>query len=124
MANQTTATEPIQLAQILSDLNSLRACVCCYPFPPTNLAILSANPTNPYTQDPSAALALVSARPNTNTTASSAPASTPESTQDTELDRAKDLLKLHYEVKEAHMRGELGRGLQEAREAVRRSMGG
>ncbi|CAA9957725.1 hypothetical protein CFE70_001275 [Pyrenophora teres f. teres 0-1] len=100
MANQTTATEPIQLAQILSDLNSLRAC------------------------DPSAALALVSARPNTNTTASSAPASTPESTQDTELDRAKDLLKLHYEVKEAHMRGELGRGLQEAREAVRRSMGG
>ncbi|KAF7567548.1 hypothetical protein PtrM4_141390 [Pyrenophora tritici-repentis] len=85
MTIQTTTTEPIQLAQILSDLNSLRAC------------------------DPSAALALVSARPNTNTNTT---APTPASTQeDTELERAKDLLKLHYEVKEAHMRGGVGEGV-------------
>ena len=30
--------------------------------------------------------------------------------QDPELKRAKDLLKYHYEVKEAHKRGEVGRG--------------
>src|SRR4051812_22470802 len=124
MANQTTATEPIQLAQILSDLNSLRACVRFHfsslrTHCQTSCVISVANPqlTHRHTlQDPSAALALVSTRPSTTTSPASAPAHT--SAQDTELDRAKDLLKLHHEVKEAHMRGELGRGLEEAREAV------
>ncbi|RMZ66599.1 Fumarylacetoacetase C-terminal [Pyrenophora seminiperda CCB06] len=99
MANQPTTTEPIQLAQILSDLNSLRAC------------------------DPSSALALVSARPNTSTSTITSSVGT-TSAQDAELNRAKDLLRLHHEVKEAHTRGELGKELEEAREAVRRSVGG
>jgi len=44
--------------------------------------------------------------------------------QDPELKRAKDLLKYHYEVKEAHKRGEVGRGLEEARSLVRKAVGG
>jgi hypothetical protein len=38
--------------------------------------------------------------------------------------RAKELLKLHYDVKERHKRGELSRGLEEARREVERVVGG
>lgn len=38
--------------------------------------------------------------------------------------RAKDLVKLHFEVKEAQRRGELSRGLEEARAMVERAVGG
>ncbi|PSN63360.1 hypothetical protein BS50DRAFT_637856 [Corynespora cassiicola Philippines] len=92
----------MQLAEILSDLVSLRVC------------------------DPAAALALVSARPTgPSTTADSKekPTSSPEE-DDADLQRAKDLLKLHYEVKEAHKRGELESGLQDARAAVEKAVGG
>ncbi|KAF1832918.1 hypothetical protein BDW02DRAFT_501826 [Decorospora gaudefroyi] len=81
------------LAEILSDLVSLRIC------------------------DPSAALSLVSAHPATSTTDQ-------EQDQDTDLARAKELVRLHYEVKEKEKRGELGRGLEGARQAVERAVGG
>jgi len=42
---------------------------------------------------------------------------------DADLKRAKDLVKLHYQVKEAHKRGQLGRGLDEARGMVARAVG-
>jgi hypothetical protein len=43
---------------------------------------------------------------------------------DADLERAKDLLKLHYDVKEKHKRGELSRGLEEARRDVARAIAG
>ncbi|EUC37432.1 hypothetical protein COCCADRAFT_22977 [Bipolaris zeicola 26-R-13] len=100
----------MQLAEILSDIVSLRVC------------------------DPAAALALVSARPDSSpstttqdTTAPAEPNTTPTTQQDEsdpDLKRAKDLLKLHFEVKEAQKRGELSRGLEEARAMVERAVGG
>lgn len=73
-------------------------------------------------QDPAAALALVSARPPQVDTSNVEQSKDEE--QDADLDRAKDLVKLHYEVKEAHKRGEIGKGLEEARSAVARAVGG
>ncbi|KAF2622705.1 hypothetical protein BU25DRAFT_494798 [Macroventuria anomochaeta] len=101
----------MQLAEILSDLVSLRPGVC----------------------DPAAALALVSARPSASSTAattttttmsSTNPSTAPDDDQDVDLQRAKELVKLHYEVRERCKRGELGRGLAEARRDVERAMGG
>lgn len=37
---------------------------------------------------------------------------------DADIQRAKSLLQLHYDVKEGHKRGELGRALEEARRMV------
>lgn len=48
----------------------------------------------------------------------------PEHEDDVDLKRAKDLLKYHYEVKEAHRLGKLNRGLEEARRSVERALGG
>ncbi|KAF2707786.1 hypothetical protein K504DRAFT_383403 [Pleomassaria siparia CBS 279.74] len=87
----------MKLAEILSDLVSLRIC------------------------DPTAALSLVTVRTKPRTAAAAAAAA---HDQDADLQRAKDLVDLHYSVKEAHRRGELGRGLVEARENVRRAVGG
>lgn len=99
----------LRLAEILSDLVSLRVC------------------------DPKAALALVSATsssaPTTNTAtntdaAAAAAATAQQDDPDPDLKRAKDLLKYHVEVKEAQRRGELSRGLEEARAMVERAVGG
>lgn len=71
-----------------------------------------------YIQDPTAALALVSARPNdteTNKTSDN---------DDADLTRAKELVKLHYDVKEKHKYGELSRGLEDARREVQKAVGG
>ncbi|EON64321.1 hypothetical protein W97_03552 [Coniosporium apollinis CBS 100218] len=92
----------MRTAEILSDLTSLRVC------------------------DPTAALALVSARPSTTT--STQASQTPEqpdalAEDDPDLARAKDLVELHYKVKVAHTGGAVDRGLMEAREAVRRAVG-
>ncbi|KAL1609345.1 hypothetical protein SLS59_001710 [Nothophoma quercina] len=100
----------MQLAEILSDLVSLRPGVC----------------------DPAAALALVSARPSASAASSSLTTNTAESTnpstssdeQDVDLQRAKQLVTLHYEVRERFKRGELSRGLAEARRDVERALGG
>ncbi|KAF2132704.1 hypothetical protein P153DRAFT_262535, partial [Dothidotthia symphoricarpi CBS 119687] len=99
----TPTTTTMQLAEILSDLVSLRVC------------------------DPTAALALVSARPpspSASTSASAAPQNPSTLAEDdADLTRAKDLVRLHYEVREAHRRGELARGLEEARRGVERVAG-
>ncbi|KAK4985132.1 hypothetical protein LTR66_008262 [Elasticomyces elasticus] len=93
----------MQIAEILSDLTSLRVC------------------------DPAAALALVSARsrPTTTTTTADAEqrAETGQEATDADLRRAKELLELHSSVKLAH-RGGVDRELEEARERVRRALGG
>lgn len=70
-------------------------------------------------QDPSAALALVSARPSNSTETTK-----PSDDDDADLTRAKELVKLHYDVKEKHKYGELSRGLEEARREVQRAVGG
>ncbi|KAF2634905.1 hypothetical protein P280DRAFT_437900 [Massarina eburnea CBS 473.64] len=88
----------LRLAEILSDLVSLRIC------------------------DPTAALALVSARLDSSSKPSDA--AVPVDEQDADLKRAKDLVELHYAVKEANRRGELGRGLAEARRAVESAVWG
>ncbi|KAJ4987355.1 hypothetical protein SVAN01_07093 [Stagonosporopsis vannaccii] len=102
----------MQLAQILSDLVSLRADVC----------------------DPAAALALVSARSSPSPSSASQP-SLPGNKQgalqeqdtdtdtDADLRRARELVHLHYAVRERCRTGELGRGLAEARRAVEEAMG-
>ncbi|KAF2118453.1 hypothetical protein BDV96DRAFT_643698 [Lophiotrema nucula] len=87
----------MRVAEILSDLTSLRVC------------------------DPAAALALVSARPSSKST-DAQDTKKPEE-EDADLKRAKDLVQLHYEVKEKQRRGELGSGLGEARRAVDRAVG-
>jgi hypothetical protein len=76
-------------------------------------------------QDPAAALALVSARPSSSSS-SSATTSEQQGAQadaDADLSRAQELVALHYEVREPCRRGELGRGLAEARSAVERALG-
>ena len=103
-----------------------------YPIHP--LPTSSSSSTNQAPQDPAAALALVSARPDSSpsTTAQGATAAAEPNTasmiqqdeSDPDLKRAKDLLKLHFEVKEAQKRGELSRGLEEARAMVERAVGG
>jgi hypothetical protein len=112
MTDQTTPS--MQLAEILSDLVSLRVCVLHFPQTPPYLRTANTN-----IQDPNAALALVSARPQR---AESPPAAIDD--QDPDLTRAKDLLKLHYDVKEKHKRGELSRGLEQARRDVERVRAG
>lgn len=70
------------------------------------------------TQDPKAALALVTGRPsNTDTVETEALARHEDSDRD--LKRAKDLLELHTTVKVAHQGG-TDKGLNDAREAVDR----
>ena len=74
-------------------------------------------------QDPSAALNLVTARPDT----SSSPSTTLEKTTtfvDPDLSRAKDIVGLHYSVRVAAQEKDLGRELVEAREKVQRALGG
>lgn len=90
----------LRLAEILSDLVSLRVC------------------------DPSAALALVSARANEGpTTGRNEKKEVQHVEEDPDIKRAKELVELHYAVKEAHRKGELGAGLEDARASVERAVG-
>lgn len=43
--------------------------------------------------------------------------------EDKDLKRARDVIELHYEVRERHRRGELGVGLEGARRAVEGAVG-
>lgn len=94
MANETQPPA-LRLAEILSDLVSLRVC------------------------DPSAALALVSERAETSSTKMEIE----NREDDVDIKRAKELVELHHAVKEAHRRGELDAGLEEARASVARAVG-
>ncbi|KAF1932439.1 uncharacterized protein M421DRAFT_2062 [Didymella exigua CBS 183.55] len=106
----------MQLAQILSDLVSLRPGVC----------------------DPAAALALVSARPSssiaTATATATANAEDGDGTAreaavdaggdvDVDLKRAEELVALHHAVREGCTSGALSSVLAEARRAVDRAVG-
>lgn len=73
----------------------------------------------------------MSARPSASgststasTTAASTEPSASSDDQDADLQRAKELVALHYDVRERCKRGELSRGLAEARRDVERAMGG
>ena len=66
-------------------------------------------------QDPNAALAMVSARPEPSTEVDGL--TNDKQADDPDLNRAKDLLELHGTVKLAHQDG-TDKGLNEAREAV------
>lgn len=91
----------MKLAEVLSDLNTLRVC------------------------DHAAAIALVSARPippSANSSSSTARVQGQRQDEDKDLQRAKDLLKLHNEVKVAHEHGRIDQGLVEARRMVREAL--
>lgn len=112
------------LSEILSDLVSLRVCVSTAPIVTSpSSPVPSHKPLLTYLQDPAAALALVSARPASSNSNPHAQATEANDDNDNDLKRAKDLLKLHYDVKEAHKRGQLSRGLEEARRDVGRAVG-
>ncbi|KAF2013221.1 hypothetical protein BU24DRAFT_410989 [Aaosphaeria arxii CBS 175.79] len=93
-SSEVQVKDHMQLAEILSDITSLRVC------------------------DPKAALALVSARPSPDHAPSEAKGTVDAAADDADLTRAKDLVELHYRLREAHKRGELSSGLEEARAAV------
>ena len=66
----------------------------------------------------------MSARPSSSTTPSTAAEpDKPAEDDDADLHRAKELVALHYDVRERYKRGELTRGLAEARGAVERALG-
>ncbi|KAF2164167.1 hypothetical protein M409DRAFT_68066 [Zasmidium cellare ATCC 36951] len=85
----------MKLAEFLSDLTSLQVC------------------------DPNAALALVSARPESSVSGDSLRPSASKDDGDVDLKRAKDLLDLHASVKLAHQDG-TDAELNTARDAVAR----
>ncbi|KAF2400481.1 hypothetical protein EJ06DRAFT_556782 [Trichodelitschia bisporula] len=93
----------MRLAEALSDLTSLRA------------------------SPPGAALALVSARPRPNASQEAQPADQLQR-EDPDLQRARDLIALHYVFKPGKAGGGGGSvdvaGLADAREGVRRAVGG
>lgn len=95
----------MQIATILSDLNSLRVCVRFSPLispqPPQLIENL---------QDHSAALALVTAKPSPSSFSSSSSSSEKEEEKDNDLRRATDLLELHYGVKMKYVRASSGAG--------------
>ncbi|XPS70373.1 hypothetical protein M3J09_002594 [Ascochyta lentis] len=105
MAQQQRSTD-MQLAEILSDLVSLRP------------------------GDPAAALSLVSLRASpASTDLRTTTHNTDEILQstndnDTDLQRARDLVSLHYEVRERCKTGQLSRGLEAARREVERALSG
>lgn len=75
------------------------------------------------TQDPSAALALVSARPGSDRDETGSLSAVKTNDDDADLKRAKDLLELHAAVKVAHQDG-TDRELEQAREDVERVVRG
>lgn len=97
-------TGKMKLAEVLSDLNTLRVC------------------------DRSTAMALVSARPTPPSQTNIPPTSDTQSQvrqeqdQDKDIQRAKDLLRLHYDVKVAHQHGKVDQGLLEARRMVKAAL--
>lgn len=96
----------MHVAEFLSDLTSLQVCVCFSG--PVSLS------TSNVEQDPEAALALVSARPDNG---SQSNGTSRDVTDDPDLKRAKDLLHLHSDVKVARPDG-VDKDLNQAREAV------
>jgi hypothetical protein len=101
----------MKVAEMLSDLTSLQVCV-------SSPVLWPRNDTYKLYQDPSAALALVSARPDGSSTQETDQKASAEES-DPDLKRAKDLLELHATVKLAHQDG-TDKDLNDAREAVKK----
>jgi hypothetical protein len=109
----------MKVAEVLSDLTSLRVCVWSPRFARASILLL----TPP--QEPAAAQALVSARPSPPQSSVEAVKAKTASLQkqstvegDADLQRAKDLIDLHYKVKVAHADGTVDEGLESARRDV------
>ena len=115
----------MQMAHILSDLTSLQVCV---EPPPHSPPIPLSSPSNKTSQDHSAALNLVNARtPSSDAeaqTSNSAVAkpklvSQESAAEDPDMQRATDLVELHYEVKVKYSQGLDDRLLQARRDVDR-----
>ena len=120
----------MQVAEILSDLTSLRVCVRlfhCY-----NHSIVHSS-TNKHQQDHNDALTLVTVNerlpsqllhPGSQTDSGSGSGATSEQKQerqgDDDLQRAKELVDLHHELKARHVDGTVDEDLARAREGVDR----
>lgn len=110
----TNPSFSMQIASILSDLASLRVCVCYTTIP----LLLELRQTKPFQQDHSAALALVSVhRPTrTSVTADGDRELSVKAMADLDMERAIDLVELHYGVKMKHMQGEDAKLMQARRD--------
>ncbi|KAG9201565.1 hypothetical protein G6514_005572 [Epicoccum nigrum] len=111
----------MQLAQILSDLASLSPGVCD---PAAALALVSARPTPPASSTAAAAAAGPAPGPATAALPAEHKDEAAAEEQDKDLQRARELVKLHYQVRERCRTGELAQGLAEARREVERALGG
>ncbi|OKO97556.1 hypothetical protein PENSUB_10350 [Penicillium subrubescens] len=125
----------MQVAEILSDITSLRVCVSlgtpvtsCPTAHPNNASarkapkiIIKAYDTNIF-QGHNEALALVSgpALVNQPHAGAGSGASNGQTSKQEALQRAKELVQLHYEVKSRHVDGEVDEELRQAREYVYR----
>ena len=104
----------MQVAEILSDLTSLQVCVSDTSSRPRQDYLLICR-----NQDPSAALALVSARPESGSSGQKSSQNGTANGDDPDLKRAKDMLELHAIFKVAHPDAS-NPELNEARETVER----
>ena len=106
---RNTLDTVMQVAFILSDLTSLRVCVCSL------LVLARHTTTNNESQDHEAALALVSVAKEGSTQQTECV----DTKDDNDMQRAKDLLDLHYNVKMKHELGKDG-DLKQASQSVDR----
>jgi hypothetical protein len=114
----------MRVAEVLSDLTSLRVCV--RPSSSShNTPLLT-----PLKQEPAAAQALVSARPSPPSSSvdavkqKTAAIQKESKDEDPDLQRAKDLVDLHYAVKASHGRGSVDKSLEDAKRDVERVLRG
>jgi hypothetical protein len=140
----------MKLSEVLADLHTLRVCVRVSLFSPPvgpghlshsgfpvfiniDLRLTDANFVT-LIQDPKAALAFVSARPESTQPLKEGEterdgeeqksASAERDEQDVDLKRVQNLIELHYSVKVAHTEGKLEKELMEARRMVQEAMAG
>lgn len=107
---EPTLAPRMKLAEFLSDLTSLQVCV-------STASTMNRSSRLMVHQDPNAALALVSARPDSSADGDSLRPSASKDDGDVDLKRAKDLLDLHGSVKLGHQDG-TDHELNTARDAV------
>lgn len=102
----------MRVAEVLSDLTSLRACVSVWRCQSSYFLLLTS-------QNESAALALVSVRPSTTAKDKTTSNIDAQNSEDVDLKRAMDVIRLHYAVRATHSDGSVESTLLEARRSVR-----
>ncbi|KAK8203827.1 hypothetical protein IWZ01DRAFT_96431 [Phyllosticta capitalensis] len=107
----------MQIAEILSDLDTLRVCDA-----PAALALVSASTTTTY-PFPATSTSTTAAASDTKPPSSDTPQQAPATDDDVDLMRAKDLIALHELFKGDAGAGKIA-GLREARGAVERAVRG